>query len=413
MSDGHPGSHSVLVPAVYAPHAVTCLRSLGRRDIHTIAAFERQTPAFRSRYCDERIVVPSPETDVAEYKNALLSIARRDEVHAAIPMREVDAYVLAKYRSAFATEVTPLWPSLETIETAHDRLRLTEVARKTGVPTPETERLDDVDDWSPKQIVKPRYALLADDYLDHTPQKTVEPTGLRYLDVATEPDRESIRTEMGHVPIVQEYVPGEEYAYWALYEDGKPVATCQKHQVRAFSHAGGTSIFRETVRNPELESVGHALLDELDWHGFASVQFKKDARTGEFTLLEINPRLWVSVACPVLAGIDFPHEYWRLANGESVAPTADYELGVGTHRLGGEVMYLLSVLRDDETFIEAPPFHAALTEVVRSLFEQPYFDYLTRDDPRPFVREITNWSHRQAAEYSIAHVLPDRYRSIL
>ncbi|XVH33529.1 ATP-grasp domain-containing protein (plasmid) [Haloferacaceae archaeon DSL9] len=397
MSTTRSDGGSVVIPAVHAPHAVTCLRSLGRRGIHTIAAYERRTPAFSSRYCDEIAITPSPTENLAGYRDALLSLVRRPDVRAIVPMREADVYVLAKYRAEFEAEVTPLWPSFDAVRTAHDRVRLVEAAERAGVPAPETRPLDDVDEWDGRQIVKPRFACLTADYLESYPsQRCVEPSSVHYLDRGVEPDSEAICEAMGHVPIVQEYVPGEEYALWALYDEGTPVATCHKHQVRGFSYAGGTSVYRETIREPALEAVGRALLEELDWHGFASVQMKRDPNTGEFKLMEINPRVWVSVACPVRAGIDFPYHYWQLANGERIDESPDYRLGTATHRIGGEVLYLRSVVGSDDSFVEPPRLRSALWDVASSLYEQPSYDYLSLDDPRPFGRDILNWLQRFA-----------------
>lgn len=394
MNDETRESLSAVVPAVQAPHSVTCLRSLKRRGVHTIAAYEEPTPAFCSRHCDETHVVTSPDTDVEGYKDELLALASRDDVRAIFPMREVDVYVLSKYRSEFSATVAPLWPSFETLEVAHDRYELVEAARNAGVPTPETRLLDEVPEWDAKRIIKARYALLTEEYLcDDLEGGTAEPPDVRYLPPGIEPNREEIRAEMKHAPLVQEYVPGDEYAFWALYEDGEPIATCQKRQLRALRYAGGTSVYRETVKIPELASAGHDLLEHLDWNGFASVQFKKDDRTGEFKLLELNPRVWVSVSCPVTAGLDFPYYYWQRSNGNPTDPTPDYEQDVATHRIGGELMYLLSILRTDNPFVEKPPFYSAVREVVSSLYRRPHFDYFRLDDPYPFFCDIKKYVH--------------------
>ena len=378
---------SAVVPAVYSPHAVSVMRSLAERDVRTIAAYERATPALGSRFCDESVLVPDPEDDLEGYRDALLSLARRPAVRAIVPMREVDVYVLSRHRSAFARHVDPTWPSFEAVRAAHDRLRLLEAARDAGVGVPETTLLGEVDDWTPRQVLKPRFAFLTTDYVDETVTRPREPGSVRYLDRGVEPDVAEVRTEMDHDPLVQTYVPGEEYALWALYIDGEPAVTCGKRQVRGQTYAGGTSVYRETVRVPGLEAAGRRLLDRLEWHGLASVQFKRDPETGAFTLLEVNPRVWVSVACPALAGVDFTDAYWRMATGGSVTQP-DYETGVGTHRLLGEAMYLLSVARDDDLFVESPPIGAAVREVLASIADQPNFDYLALDDPVPFVRDV-------------------------
>jgi len=385
-----PGS--AVVPAVSQPHALACLRALGRRGVHTVAVCEEpDTHAFSSRYCNERIVVPSPADDLVEYKDVLLSLASRSDVRTIVPMREADTYVLSKFRSEFEDHLVPLWPRFEPLRTVQDRLRLVEAAAEAEVPVPRTSRLDETGEWDRRQVVKARYSILTDDYVSSDrPERYASENAVRFLEPGTEPAADEIREEMGHVPIVQEYVPGDEYALWALYDRGEPVATVGKRQVRARSYAGGTSIYRETVHIPRLAELGRALLDHLDWHGFASVQFKRDAATDEFTLLEINPRTWVSLSCPVRADIDFPYYYWQLANGVPARVESDYEAGIGTHNLAGEAMYLRSVLRDDNPFVEAPSFGAALREISSSLYSQPNCEYLTIDDPGPFARMALN-----------------------
>lgn len=386
----------VVVPAVSAASSAASLRSLGRRGIPTVAVSEDpNAPSFSSRFCDERVVVPSPAEELVAYKDALLSLARRDDVRTILPMREADVYVLSRYSSAFDGHVTPVWPTLDDLTTVHDRLQLLQAAQEAGVSIPETQLLDEVDDWDRRLVVKARYSLLADAYVESVPPtRAVDPGPTRYLQPGTEPDVRAIREAMGHVPIVQEYVPGTEYAFWALYDHGTPVATCQRNRIRGYQYAGNASIFRETVAEPRLEAAGRALLDHLDWHGLASVQFIEDEDTNEFTLMEINPRMWLSLPAAILAGVDFPYHVWRLANGDRPAVDPDYEVGVATHLLRGEVSYLNSVLRKDFAYVERPAFRRALLDVLVSLCTQPRFDFLDFRDPGPFVRDALNTAVR-------------------
>lgn len=384
---GGAQTRSVVVPTPPAQSAVTCFRSLGRRDVRTVGATHHErSVACCSRYCDETVVVPSPVEDFREYESALLSLARRDDVRAILPTSEANVYALSKNRDQFETHVSSLWPTFDVLRTAHDRLRLIEAATEAGVTVPETRLLDDVERWERELVIKARFCVLTDDYTDAlSPETVLYPPSTKYLEPGTKPDLDAVRSDMEHTPLVQEYVPGPEYSFWALYDRGDPVATCQKHQVRGDSYAGGTSVYRETVRIPDLEATGRALLDQLDWHGFAAVQFKRDARTDEFKLLEVNPRVWVSMSCAVQAGADFPYYYWQLANGHRERIRSDYSKGVGTHTPIGEVKYLRSVLRDDYPLAERPSFGDSVREVLSSLWNQPHVEYLSVDDPLPFV----------------------------
>lgn len=307
MSPRCPSAWIVLL-ANRAPGCVAGVRSLGRRGIHTtVASEDLADPAHASRYIDETVVVADPFVDVEEYKSDLLSLANRPGVRAIVPFREVDVYALSRYRAEFDDHVATLWPAFDTLRRVHDRMRLVEAGAEAGVPVPRTKLLGEVDDWDRELIVKARYALLAGEYADELPSDTIREVGrTRYLEPGREPDRAAIREAMGHTPIVQEYVPGPEYSFRALYDHGDPVVTSQIRQLRAFKYAGGASVCRSSVHVPELEEAGTALLDRLDWHGLAEVEFIEDARTGEFTLMEVNPRIWASISCDVAAGVDFP-----------------------------------------------------------------------------------------------------------
>jgi predicted ATP-grasp superfamily ATP-dependent carboligase len=132
------------------------------------------------------------------------------------------------------------------------------------------------------------------------------------------------------------------------------------------------------------------LLDELDWHGLAMVEFLRDEETGDFKLMEINPRFWSSLPFTVQAGVDFPYYYWQLCNGGCERIGADYDVGVAGHLLRGELLYLHSILTDDVDLVERPSFPTALGSVLRSIVTHRRFDYLQVDDPRPFVRDLRN-----------------------
>jgi hypothetical protein len=120
------------------------------------------------------------------------------------------------------------------------------------------------------------------------------------------------------------------------------------------------------------------------------VEFLRDDRTGEFKLMEINPRFWSSLPFSVRAGADFPYNYWLLARGQRDRIVDDYTVGLAGHLLREELSYVHSVLFDEEELVERPDVGEALGSVARSLVTHPRFDYLRLDDPGPFVRDMRN-----------------------
>ncbi|WP_324760527.1 carboxylate--amine ligase [Haloarcula montana] len=383
---------SAVVPAIGTGGSLSAVRSLGRQGINTIAVSDQaRPPSFSSRYCGETETVPDPATDLQGYSDALLALARRDDVGLIVPVREPDVYVLAKDRERFADHLKTPWPTFEQLRRVHDRIELFDAAERAGVTVPETCLLDEVEDWGRERIVKGRHAILTPDNTETVPDGQFRtPPKTTFLEPGQRPDVDGIVAEMGHVPIAQAYVDGTEYCFRGLYRDGEAVVTSQKRLVRGYKYSRGPSIYHEAVDLPGLEAAGRALLDELDWEGIASVGFIRDD-DGTFSLLEINPRIPSSLPMDSHAGLDYPYYWWRLANDRPVGDhRSDYHSGVASHLVRGEAAHLHSVLTEEYALTERPSVPGTVWNIASSLVTQPHFDYFSLDDPAPFARDWLN-----------------------
>ncbi|MFB6074938.1 MAG: carboxylate--amine ligase [Haloarculaceae archaeon] len=393
MAGGPPETEqAAVVPAIATASSTAAVRSLGRAGVETVvAASDENAPALRSQYCDESVVVPDPTTDLEGYAAALQDLARRPAVGTILPFREPDVYALARSKADFADSVGTPWPDLSTLRKVQDRDRLFAAARRAGVDTPETGLADDWEDWDRPAVVKPRYTMCVPEYDDQFRTPSVQRSSTQYLPPEADPDLAGLIEEFGHVPLVQSYVPTtDEYALFAQYDHGEAVATFQHRQIRGWKYAGGPSAYRESVAIPELERAGVALLDELDWHGVAMVEFLRHPDTGRFELMEVNPRFWSSLPFTVQAGVDFPRRYWAQATGTALPTDPDYAVDIGGHLLWGELLHLHSVLAEEYPLVERPSFPRRALEIAASLARERRFDYLSRDDPRPFLRDLRN-----------------------
>ena len=409
----HRDDTGVVVPGIDAPSTVACLRSLRPRGIRTIVGSEsRSTPAATSVYRDEFVGLPDPETDLAAYGDALLSLAERPDVETIIPVREEDIYVLAERKDAFADVIATPWPDFETLRRVQDRVELFAAADAAGVAAPETALLDQWDDWDQETIVKPRYTVASPTYLGAR-FDDAEIGSTEYQRPGTRPDPQAALERRGHVPLVQERIPdSREFGFFALYDHGDAVATFQHCQRRGWKYCGGPSAYRESVHIPDLETAGRALLDELEWHGLAMVEFLRDPADGEFKLMEINPRFWSSLPFSVRVGADFPSYYWQLATGEPITSEPTYDVGVGGHLLRGELSYLHSVATEEYPLVERPSLGGAVREVATSLASHPRFDYAVLDDPVPFFQDGVNLVRAWLGERSDSGV-PDQTETSL
>jgi predicted ATP-grasp superfamily ATP-dependent carboligase len=107
-------------------------------------------------------------------------------------------------------------------------------------------------------------------------------------------------------PIVQQRIAGEGWGVSCLYWEGQRIASFTHRRLREKTATGGTSTLRVSAHHPMLEELTHTLLDAMQWHGLAMVEFKYDSAARQPWFIEVNPRLWGSIHLAVASGVDFP-----------------------------------------------------------------------------------------------------------
>jgi predicted ATP-grasp superfamily ATP-dependent carboligase len=128
--------------------------------------------------------------------------------------------------------------------------------------------------------------------------------------------------------IIQEYIQGEGYGFFALLDYGKPKAIFMHKRRREYPITGGASTSAESIYDEKLKETGLKLLKALNWHGVAMVEFKKDEKAGDFVLMEINPKFWGSLDLAIASDMDFPYLAVKMALGEDFEPVMKYKVGV-------------------------------------------------------------------------------------
>ena len=127
-------------------------------------------------------------------------------------------------------------------------------------------------------------------------------------------------------PLVQQFVQGEDYCCTMLFNRGKKVASMTYHNVRAFPRQTGAGALRETVAMPEADDAAEKILERLDWHGMAEIDFRK-ADDGPAYLIEINPRFFGGLPQAIASNVDYPHLLFQIAAGQTIdeSPDVNYE----------------------------------------------------------------------------------------
>ena len=138
--------------------------------------------------------------------------------------------------------------------------------------------------------------------------------------------------------------------------------------------------------------LSEALLRALDWQGQAMVEYRYEAESGRYWLMEVNGRFWGSLPLARHCGAHFAWEaYRRTVLGQTdVAPTPRDTLRARymvpeTKRLA---RVLLSPSRISDPFFQRRPL-ADLTAYLLTFFDPRARYYVfSLSDPRPWLRDM-------------------------
>jgi predicted ATP-grasp superfamily ATP-dependent carboligase len=387
-------SPRILVTDAARGSAIAVIRSLGRRGFDVIAAdSEGRSPGFYSRYASDRLRYPPPRTDPEGAVGTLLHVAHERRVDLVVPVTEEMVLLLSEARDRFTGISALALPDRDAYARTRDKLATLDLAREIGVPAPRTELVTTLREalatagslgWP--VVVKPRSASISRD------GGPVELYEVSYAEDAQELGEQMGRLEGRSEVLLQEYYPGEGHGVELILERGRPLAAFQHRRLREVPVTGGASSFRESVPlDPVLYDYAVRLLDALDWTGLAMVEFKLGEQGPR--LMEINGRIWGSLPLAVKSGMDFPGRMVDLYLGSSSvrngSPDMDYLLGVRSHNLDLEVIWIGSALRGRRRrLVSTPGRRDALAAALSLVNPRGGFDVLSRDDPRPGLVEL-------------------------
>jgi len=299
-------------------HTLAAVRTLGRRGVDvTVLSHLPGSISFHSKYCCHHAIAPDPEKD-SGFAEFLLEYVEKNQVDVLLPISFSAVMQVSRIRRNLEKYVKIPLADDTALDIAGNKGRAIQFAEKIGISIPKT--------WYPRS--ESDVAAIAHEISYPAVIKGSEESGfVRYASSAEELS-EKFRMIARYSPVIQEYITGEGYGFFSLYNHGTARAIFMHRRIREYPVTGGPSAVAESVYEPDLRDAGLRLLDSLNWHGVAMAEFKKDKKTGEFVLMEINPKFWGSLGLSIAAGVDFPYLACRVALDGDVAPVCRYKTGV-------------------------------------------------------------------------------------
>ncbi len=296
----------IILTEVRTKHGLSVIRNLGRRGLHLICSDHMLNPSFSSKYCSECFIY-SKEKFLEDLKCAI----RKHRANALIPIGYESTILTSMNKEELQAELEYEIPVVpwETMSKVVNKEKLLDISDRIGVSPPRTRIFSDVNGL--EEIEK--YPVVV--------KSTSEKTGLKKVEYANSKNelREilSRRVKVGK-QIVQEYVRGFGAAFFALYWRGRMKVYFMHRRVREYPYYGGVSSCAESYWHEDLLRRGKRLLDHLNWHGIAMVEFRFDLDDEEFKLMELNPKFWGSLDLAIESGVEFPYLLTKCMGGEEI-----------------------------------------------------------------------------------------------
>ncbi len=190
-------------------------------------------------------------------------------------------------------------PSKESFSIGHDKRRFSAYCQEQRLPVPRELSASEVSTLQPFDfrplIVKPRIGSGA--------------SGIRFcrkfenLDVIKRMDLEGC--------IVQELLNNSRDVIGAFYlfKDGRMTGFYGHRRIRTYPPTGGVTTYSRLSDNEDVKETGRRLLENLNWSGFAMVEFLYDDVEKKFKIIELNPRIWASFMLSEFSGNKFLINY--------------------------------------------------------------------------------------------------------
>jgi protein-tyrosine-phosphatase len=190
--------------------------------------------------------------------------------------------------------------------------------------------------------------------------------------------------------LIQEHFEGIGIGVEVLCRNGEVLVAFQHQRIHEAIRGGGSSYRRSVELDPQLLNATHQLMNAVGYTGVCMVEFRYNARSRRWVLLEINGRFWGSLPLAIATGVDFPlYLYEMLASGKTSFPH-NYDTHIYCRNWLLDLAWLRDNLKSDRSdpTLCTLPLCTVAAEMGNILSLRERSDTFTLDDPGPAMEEL-------------------------
>jgi D-aspartate ligase len=294
-------------PPILLLGGTNLVRAAGLAGIPVIvASCDPDEPAFASRYCVARRVLPllsQPEAII----EALLDLSA--ELFGTFGRRVPLMFgnddwleLIYSHRDRLHGHFLLLLNDPAVAQSLGEKERFARLAAQRQLPVPLQLRWEGagpgaLGEWGGKVLVKPKLKLDWHDSPLHDLLFTDGGKALVFDSGAAAMAHPLVERHRNQL-LFQEFIPGDDRHLWSFHgfadENGTVVQSFVGRKIRTSPPITGESAYVEMVRDPGLATFGKLMAERIPLRGPFKIDFKQDPRDGRLLVLEVNARctLW-------------------------------------------------------------------------------------------------------------------------
>lgn len=361
-----------------------------------VASCDAREPTLRSRHAERPFLIAPPDDPdraVADLEGIAGRFVERPVLYYG---NDATLLLVSRARERLARSFRFALPPPELVETLVDKSRFAELAGRRGLNVPPSARSEEL--GSAAELLarielpcafKPNCHtnwLSRRAPIDHVPKKALR-ADTREQAIALYDELSSFGPF-----IVQHWVEGGEDSVVSFHcyadEASRVLGWFVGRKIRTYPKEAGISTYLELVHDPDVTRVGHDIVSRLGIVGPLKIDFKRDARTGELYVFELNPRYTLWCYLGMASGVNLPALAYASLSGLAVPEQKPYRTDIRWLSFGNDLRTFLRSYR--------PARELGFWDWLNSYRSNKIYDVFSWTDPGPSVASVLDYAKRAA-----------------
>jgi len=299
-------------------NGLSIIQELGLHGIKCVAMDSVRSIGTFSKYA-QYVRCPDPAEAESEFVDMLYEFCKKEEQKPVLfPTNDTWACAISRYRDRLSEVSLPCVSDKNVVELLIDKTRFYHLGASKNWLTPKTWDFLTLQDALQNNeiafpiVAKPRARRFSSNRSRKTLHKQLDALRLVLLQDQDELEKFLYENEgIRDYVIFQEFIHGNSASMYTvgIYADknNEILGMFTGKKVRGYPPQEGDCIIGENHSVPDYVIQNtERIVKEIGYHGIAEFEYMHDEKTGEFRLIEVNPRSWSWIGITPACGVSLP-----------------------------------------------------------------------------------------------------------